>query len=153
MATASLSMSSAKSSIKERYWVAVASKDHVANGVKQGIAQANHGKSSPMKRLSRGDKIIYYSSKKTYGKPEPYQMFTAIGEVIDDKPYEGVMSGDFQPIRRDIRYYKAHDAPIAPLIDSLTFIKDKNKWGYMFRFGFFEISKQDYETIFKKMRP
>jgi predicted RNA-binding protein len=143
---------SAETYTKERYWIAVASKDHVANGVTQGIAQANHGKRSPMKRLSRGDKIIYYSSKKTFGKPEPYQMFTAIGEVIDDESHVGVMFGDFQPIRRNIRYFKAHDTPIAPLIDSLTFIKDKTKWGYMFRFGFFEIPKQDYETIYKNMR-
>ena len=141
-----------KTSAKERYWIAVASKDHVANGITQGIAQANHGKRSPMKRLSRGDKIIYYSSKKTFGKPEPYQMFTAIGEVIDDELHVGVMSGDFQPMRRNIRYFKAHDTPIAPLIDSLTFIKDKAKWGYIFRFGFFEITKQDYETIYKNMR-
>jgi predicted RNA-binding protein len=79
-------------------------------------------------------------------------MFTAIGEVTDDEPHAGIMSGDFHPIRRNIRYFKAHDTPIAGLIDSLTFIKDKSKWGYMFRFGFFEIPKQDYETISKHMR-
>jgi len=28
---------------RHRYWIIVASKDHVMLGVKEGIAQANHG--------------------------------------------------------------------------------------------------------------
>ena len=65
--------------MKERgvqYWIIVASKDHVENGVGQGIAQACHGKVTPLKRMKKGDLVIYYSSKQTFGKPEKCQEFT-----------------------------------------------------------------------------
>ena len=44
--------------INPRYWIGVASKDHVENGVKLGICQFCHGKSTPAKRLSKGDFVI-----------------------------------------------------------------------------------------------
>ena len=46
-----------------KYWIIVASKDHVKNGISAGIAQACHGKSSPLKRMKKGDYLIYYSGK------------------------------------------------------------------------------------------
>ena len=33
------------------------------------------------------------------------------------------------------------------MLDSLSFIKDKSKWGYAFRFGHFEILRVDFELI------
>ena len=48
--------------MKERgvkYWIIVASKDHVENGVGQGIAQACHGKVTPLKRMKKGDLVSY----------------------------------------------------------------------------------------------
>jgi hypothetical protein len=32
-------------------------------------------------------------------------------------------------------------------LDGLSFIKDKSKWGYAFRFGHLEISRADFELI------
>ena len=43
-----------------KFWIGVACKEHVENGVKLGICQFCHGKSAPDKRLSRGDFVIYY---------------------------------------------------------------------------------------------
>lgn len=70
-----------------KYWIIVASKDHVKTGVAEGIAQACHGKSSPLKRMQKGDFVIYYSGKLTFGKPEKCQEFTAIGIVKDNEVY------------------------------------------------------------------
>ena len=135
-----------------KYWVAVASKDHVAAGVAGGFAQANHGKKSPMARMRRGDKIIYYSSKNEFGKPPPCQAFTAIGEVSDDQPYQGEMrDNNFVPHRRDVVYYPSQEVPIRPLIEQLQFITNKQKWGFMFRQGFFEISREDYYLVANAM--
>ncbi|MEM9671053.1 MAG: EVE domain-containing protein [Bacteroidota bacterium] len=131
----------------KRYFIAVASLDHVKAGITGGFAQTNHGKHGPMKRLNKGDKIIYYSSKAEYGKQKPYQKFTAVGEVIDEQPYIGIMSGDFQPYRRNVRYYSCKEASIRSLLEKLSFIQNVKCWGYPFRQGFFEISEQDYETI------
>lgn len=46
---------------------------------------------------------------------------------------------------------KTNDTPIKPLIDSLDFIKNKNKWGSAFRFGILQINKTDCICIAKAM--
>jgi len=53
-----------------KYWIIVASKDHVKNGITEGIAQACHGKTSPLRRMKKGDYILYYSGKMVLGKDE-----------------------------------------------------------------------------------
>ncbi len=135
-----------------RYWIAVASRDHVMTGVAGAFAQANHGKRAPMARMNQGDGLIYYSSKEAFGQQTPCQKFTAIGEVVDEEPYVGVMVGsDFAPYRRNIRYFSAQEVPIRPLLVNLDFIPDPRHWGYPFRMGFFEISAADYELIAQNM--
>jgi hypothetical protein len=134
-----------------KYWVIAASKDHVKNGTAQGIAQACHGKSSPLKRMKKGDFILYYSGKQTLGKPDKCQEFTAVGKVLDDEIYQFQVSEDFCPSRRNIEFFESKDLSILPLIDDLDFIPNKKSWGYPFRFGFFEINFHDYNLISSKM--
>jgi len=136
---------------ESRFWIAVASKDHVMTGVANRFMQANHGKRSPLRRVSPGDRIIYYSSKLTYGEETACQAFTAIGEVKEGEIYTADMGNGFMPARRDVEFYDCVDVSIRPLIPDLQFIKDKQHWGYMFRFGFFEIFREDYERIAQKM--
>ena len=130
-----------------RYWVGVASKDHVGTGTELGICQFCHGKQGPAKRLSRGDFVIYYSPKVTMGGTEAYQKFTALGIVQDDAPYQVEQEPGFTPFRRNISYLSAQHADIKPLIQQLSFIKNKQSWGYTFRFGFFEIDEASFNVI------
>lgn len=130
-----------------KFWVGVASKEHVENGVKLGICQFCHSKISPVKRLQKGDFVIYYSSKVSMENSELYQKFTAIGEVIDDVPYQVDMGSDFKPYRRNIKYLNACHVDIKPLILILSFIKNKTSWGYVFRYGFLEIDQESFEII------
>lgn len=134
-----------------KFWIGVASKEHVENGVRLGICQFCHGKSVPAKRLSRGDFLIYYSSRVSMEGAELYQKFTAIGEVIDDIPYQVDMGNGFKPFRRNIRYFDAKHIAIKPLVPLLTFIKNKNSWGYIFRYGFLEINQESFEIITSDM--
>ncbi|KFF02952.1 EVE domain-containing protein [Flavobacterium reichenbachii] len=134
-----------------KYWVISASKDHVKNGTAQGIAQACHGKSAPLKRMKKGDFILYYSGKQTLGKPDKCQEFTAIGKVLDDEIYQFQVSEDFCPSRRNIDFFESKDLSILPLIEDLDFIPNKKSWGYPFRFGFFEINYHDYNLISSQM--
>jgi hypothetical protein len=134
-----------------KYWIIVASKDHVKNGIAAGIAQACHGKSSPLKRLRKGDFVVYYSGKQIMNKPEKCQEFTALGKVIDDETYQIQVSEDFCPSRRNIEFLECKDLSIIPLIDELDFIQNKKSWGYPFRFGFFEINKHDFDLISTQM--
>ena len=119
-----------------RYWIVVASRDHVQKGMKEGIAQACHGKSSPLKRMKPGDYVIYYSGKMEFGKNEPCKAFTGIGKVKDSEVYAYQMTPDFCPSRRDIEYLPGREVSIIPLIEDLRFIRNKKSWGYPFRFGF-----------------
>ncbi len=134
-----------------KFWIGVACKEHVENGVKLGICQFCHGKSAPSKRLSRGDFVIYYSSKVSMGGAELYQKFTAIGKVIDDAPYQVDMGDGFKPFRRNISYFEAKHIDIKPLVPLLSFIKNKNSWGYVFRYGFLEIDQASFEIIANAM--
>ena len=134
-----------------KYWIIVASKDHVKTGIEEGIAQACHGKVSPLKRMRKGDFVIYYSGKKSFGKPEKCQEFTAIGTVKDEEVYPFQMTADFCAFRRNITFYESKDISIISLIDDLDFIHNKKSWGYPFRFGFFEINEHDFKLISSKM--
>lgn len=130
-----------------RYWIGVASKEHVQNGVIGGFCQVCHGKSRPLNCMGEGDWIIYYSPVLKFGGKEACQSFTAIGQINHGKPYTYPMSPDFVPWRRDVSFLKSLDAPIRPLLDDLSFIQDKQKWGFPFRRGCFEISRDDFEVI------
>ena len=82
---------------------------------------------------------------------EPYQKFTAIGEVTGSEVYQFEMFPGFVPFRRDIHFIEANDVPVRPLLEHLSFIKDPQRWGYAFRFGHLEISRADFELIANAM--
>ena len=45
-----------------RFWIGVASREHVRLGVAGGFSQLCHGKAHPLKRMAVGDWLIYYVS-------------------------------------------------------------------------------------------
>lgn len=134
-----------------QYWIGVGSKDHVKKGAKEGFSQLCHGKSQPLKRMNIGDWIIYYSPKEIFQENTPCQKFTAIGKVIGSEVYAFEMHPGFIPFRRDINFVETSEVNIRPLIEKLSFIKNKKSWGYPFRYGHIEIGKEDFELIAKEM--
>jgi hypothetical protein len=125
-------------------WINTVSRGHVERGVRGRFTQANHGKPHMLKKMARGDWIVFYSPKTDYPDGEPLQAFTAIGQVVDDEPYQIEES---QPWRRNVDFLDCAEAPIRPLIEELEFIEDPARWGYKFRFGVFKISDHDLEVI------
>jgi len=136
---------------EKRYWIGVASRDHVLNAVQGGFAQLCHGKHAPLRKMSTGDWIIYYSPKVNYKESAPHQKFTAIGKIIDEDVYQVNMGNDFVPFRRNIDFIPSIETPIKPLISKLSFIKNTKYWGYSFRYGHIEISEKDFKLIAEKM--
>ena len=134
-----------------KYWIIVASKDHVQRGLAGGFIQANHGKAAPLKRMQTGDWVIFYSPKLEYDRPEKCQCFMAIVRVVDDEVYQQDMGNDFIPFRRKVQFLPSKDVSILPLIDELTFIKDKTHWGAPFRFGMLQIPQEDFQLIASEM--
>lgn len=136
----------------ERYWVGVASRDHVLRGVEDGFAQLSHGKRAPLERMRVGDWLVYYSPRESRNGGEPLQAFTALGRVVGEEVYRFDMGGGFVPFRRDVAYLPAEEeAPIRPLIDRLSFIRNKERWGQAFRSGHFEIHREDFDLIASAM--
>ena len=137
--------------VKPRFWIGVASREHVQRGIAGGFCQLCHGKPGPLKRMSQGDWIVYYSPTERFGETSPCQRFTAIGEVLAGEVYLFPMAPGFVPHRRDVRFHNAKEVPIRPLLDQLSFIPDKRRWGYVFRYGHLEIPAEDFSRIANNM--
>lgn len=131
-----------------RYWIGVASYDHVSTGVEQQFCQVCHGKGTPLNRMNTGDWLIYYSPKYHFKDQEPYKHFTALGQVIGDSAYQVEMAPGFRPFRKDIRYRKN----ISLL--ALSYVQQSSLWSEYqsrLRFGHFEISRELFVFIGKEM--
>ncbi len=128
--------------MNQRFWIGVASKEHVLIGVKGGFCQLNHGKRSGLDRMKKGDYIIYYSPKQMFEDKTPYQKFVAVGKIKSDT-YQVKMSETFHPFRKDVLYLKqVQDIPIQSIkCDEMTAIKP------LLRFGHVEISKTLFMMI------
>lgn len=132
-------------------WLAVASAEHVRAGLKAGIMQVCHGKAAPLRRIRPGDDVVYYSPTVSFRGSDKLQAFTAIGRVVSGTPYAFDMGGGFVPYRHDVSWRKAGEAPIRPLLDTLTFTSGQRNWGYPFRFGLLEIPRSDLDVIAEAM--
>jgi hypothetical protein len=135
-----------------RYWINTVSRDHVQAGIEGGFTQANHGRPSGLRRLRPGDLIAFYSPRLSYPDGASLQQFTAIGQVVDDEPYQVEMTPTFHPWRRRLRFLQAEETAIEPLLDTLAFITDRRRWGFVFRRGLFEIGAEDFRRIAAAMR-
>jgi hypothetical protein len=135
----------------QKCWIAVASAEHVRIGRSAGFMQVCHGKGAPLRRITPGDWVAYYSPTETFGGRDRRQAFTAIGVVKPGLPYQSDMGGGFRPFRRDVRWISAGETPIQPLLDGLSFSADSKNWGYQLRFGLFAISDHDIAMIAKAM--
>ena len=133
-----------------RYWVGVASRDHVRIGADGGFCQFCHGKPGPVNRLKMGDWIAYYSPRESMGAGRPVQAFTALGEVTGDATFQATL-GNFMPYRKDVRFVDAADASIHPMLDQLSFTRGRKNWGMMFRTGFFRMERCDFLIIARAM--
>lgn len=136
---------------QSRFWIGVVSASHVKCGESGGFAQLCHGKSAPLRKMRAGDWLIYYSPRTEMRKGAPLQAFTAIGEVDDDIVYEYQMSESFVPLRRNIRYISCREVQIRGLLEKLSFTRGNRNWGYSFRYGHFEIGREDFLTIASAM--
>jgi hypothetical protein len=130
-----------------QYWIGVVSKNHVSIGVAGGFTQLNHGKAGPLERRRPGDGLVFYSPRTAYPDGLALQAFTAIGRVGPGEIFQAEPADGFRPFRRAVEYLPARDAPIKPLVDDLTFICSKQRWGAAFRFGFLRVPEEDFARI------
>jgi EVE domain len=138
---------SAQRSVERNYWIGVVSRDHVALAVAGGYTQLNHGKVGPLERMRAGDGFAFYSPRVAYPDGAPLQAFTAIGRIRDGTVYQVAQGAGFMPFRLAVDYFSAQDAPIKPLLEELSFIRNKTHWGAAFRFGHLRVPESDFTRI------
>jgi hypothetical protein len=120
-----------------RHWVIVASRDHARRGVGDGFVMANHGKRSPLARMSAGDGVFIYSPTTTYPDGEPLRALTIVGEITGDEPEPSeVIAGGF---RRAARLREIEPMPLEEIREHLPTAR--------IRFGFFELDAANAEAI------
>jgi hypothetical protein len=134
-----------------RFWIGVASREHVMIGVEGGFCQLGHGRAMPIRRVAPGDWIVYYSPRTSYPAGEPLRAFTAIGRVMPGEPYAADAGGNFVATRRDVLFISSCEAPIKPLLGSLSFTAGKRNWGQLLRRGLFQINERDFTIIAQAM--
>jgi hypothetical protein len=135
--------------LTHKNWIGVASAEHVRIGRANGFMQVSHGKAAPLRRISPGDRIAYYSPSEFFGGKDRLQAFTAVGVVKRGEPYQVDMGKGFRPFRRDVLWSDVVETPIRPLLDRLSFARDNANWGYQLRFGLFEITEEDMRVIWQ----
>ena len=140
--------------MRHKNWIAVASAEHARLGrdAPSGFMQVGHGKHAPLQRIAPGDLVAYYAPTVVFGVKDNFQSFVSLGVVQPGEPYPVDMGGGFVPYRRDVVYLPAAEAPILSLLDQFEFIENRQRWGYKFRFGLFEINDHDMRRIAQAMR-
>ena len=132
-------------------WIAVAAAEHVSLGRAGGFMQVCHGKSAPLRRVTTGSRVVYYSPTGHFGGKDKLKSFTAIGVVKPGEPYQINKGGGFHPFRRDVAWLKSQPTLIQPLLDRLEFSAGVRNWGQKFRYGLFSISNRDMDVIANAM--
>ena len=140
--------------MSRKNWIAVARAGHARRGrdAPAGFMQVGHGKLAPLRRIAPGDRVAYYSPTLVFGMKDNFQSFVSVGVVQPGEPYAFDMGGGFVPFRRDVAYVAAQEASILPLLDAFEFVENRQRWGYKFRFGLFDVSDHDMRLIAAAMR-
>ncbi|AKV03701.1 hypothetical protein AKJ09_10364 [Labilithrix luteola] len=130
-------------------WLGVVSCAHVQRGVAGSFAQLCHGKAAPLRRMKRGDWLVYYSPSLEMGG-SPLRAFTAIGRIEDDEVFSFDMGGGFVPYRRRVRYLPAEHVALSDIQDRLELCARPN-WGMALRRGHLPLSPLDLAVIASAM--
>jgi len=126
-------------------WLGVVSRAHVRTGVAGGFAQLCHGKAQSLRRMRRGDWLVYYSPTIAMGGAA-LRAFTAIGQVEGAEVYPYDMGGGFVPYRRDVRYAEAQEVAMDLIKPRLELCARPN-WGMALRRGHLPLEAADFATI------
>lgn len=124
---------------------------HVQIGVEGSFIQLNHGKRAPLQSFRAGDGLVMYSPRTEHPDGEPLQSFTAIGVIGSEGIYQVEINPEFKPFRIGVQFMPCQETPIRPMIEALSFIKSKTRWGAAFRFGQAKIPLEDFQLIARAM--
>jgi len=132
-------------------WIGVAAARHIAIGVAEGFAMFAHGRHEAAARVLPGDWVAYYSPREGIDDGAPVRAFTAIGVALDGGPVARAMTPADTGWSRPMHWLDARPADVYPLLDRLSFIKDRRHWGIAFRRSLFSVSAADFTIVAEAM--
>lgn len=129
------------------YWIVVLAADQVERAREGGYAELNGGRVGFLERMRKGDGLVFYSPRSAAPKGELVQKFTAIGEIEDATLARVALTDGSAAFRVTARYRDSHATPIKPLLEELSFVRNRQHWGAAFRFGGLRVAAPDFERI------
>ena len=130
-----------------RYFIAVGTRDAVLTGVSAAFCFVDSGNRALFSQMAEGDWLAYYSPRELQRETTPCRRFTAVGRVAKGRTSMGQGSEGLQGQRRPMRYLLCYPVPASTLVRSLSFVRNKKRWGPSFRAGFFEVRREDFAVI------
>ena len=136
---------------ERRFWIAVVPRDRADAAVANGFVELSYGRAEPLARMHPGDGLLFYSPREHFPDGDPLHAFTAIGRIADGAIFAAPPPPPAPIFRRGAEWLHATPASIRPLIDDLSFIRNKERWGAAFRFGMLRVPRDDFAAIAKAM--
>ena len=136
------------------YWVICITEDNLQIALQEQILGFKQSKCTRVRSFSPGDAVTFYVSRVALTSYRPVQKFVGQAEV-KNKPYKSteiIWKGDLFPIRIELKSISNASCEIKPLIDKLSFIKNKKHWGGVFMGGILRIPASDFDLIQETMR-
>lgn len=133
--------------LQPQYWIAVVAQDRAERARQGRYAELSHGRAGILELLRPGDGYVTYCPRTTDPKGTAVQAFTTLGRVGTGALYRVTEPDGSAAFRLAVDYVAAQPAPVKPLLDSLTFIRNRQHWGAAFRFGALRITGADYARI------
>lgn len=134
----------------KKYWINVVPKERVVKAVEESIMEFE-GIDAHVNTIEKDDWVIFYSPREDVAGTIKLQAFSAIGQIADDTMFLVEDVPGVQVYKRKVNYLKVKEAPLIPLIQNLSCIRNKKHWGTVFKMDLFQISKEDFELIAKTM--
>lgn len=140
-------------------WIVVTTEDNFAISIKHNIIGVSFWRRSILMSVKKGDNLVFYITRKRAGYRYPHERvceFASIGVVVgtpfesQEEIWEGP-PGEVYPYRVQVKIYKSKTrVRVSKVVNQLSFIKNKERWGVSFLASMREISDNDFKTI-KKM--
>jgi hypothetical protein len=134
----------------QKYWINVIPKTEALRRVEESITQSE-GLEAHLDRMQKDDMIIFYSPRALPDATEKLQTFTGLGQIADDIIYRVELSPELKSFRRKVNFRKVKETPLRPLIQHLSFIRNKKHWGFIFKLNLIQIPKEDFDIISEAM--
>ena len=132
------------------YLIGVAHRAQVMIARDAGFVAFSHGREAAVRRLSIGDRVVYYSPKSDF-EGTPVRAFTALATVTGDAPKSRDFGMGKEGWIRDADFAEVRETPVKQLLDDLGFVTNKTHWGMAFRQGKFTIEESDFNRIAEVM--